>query len=160
MKEIHSLFAASPNVVQSVKKLIEDDAALKAGLEKLQKEKTAQLFDVLRKEIKQTGDVDLLEWDCSKLKADVVKDLAFKFKAESNNICFIAYGADEGKVSLSLMLGEELVANGKDASKIIRSAAKHIKGGGGGQKYFASAGGKDVSGIEKAIEEIKKELFG
>ncbi len=160
LKEIHSLFVASPNVVQSVKKLIEDDAALKAGLEKLQKEKTAQLFDVLRKEIKQTGDVDLLEWDCSKLKADVVKDLAFKFKAESNNICFIAYGADEGKVSLSLMLGEELVANGKDASKIIRSAAKHIKGGGGGQKYFASAGGKDVSGIEKAIEEIKKELFG
>lgn len=160
LKEIHSLFVASPNVVQSVKKLIEDDAALKAGLDKLQKEKTAQLFDVLRKEIKQTGDADLLEWDCSKLNADVVKDLAFRFKSESNNICFIAYGENDGKVSLSLMLGEEFVANGKDASKIIRSAAKHIKGGGGGQKYFASAGGKDASGIEKAVEEIKKELFG
>lgn len=155
LKELHSLFAASPNVVQSVKKLIEEDAALKAGLEKLQKEKTAQLFEVLRKEIKQVGNTDLIVWNCSKLKADVVKDLAFKLKAESDNICFIAYGEEAGKVSLSLMLGNNIVESGKDASNIIRSAAKHIKGGGGGQKNFASAGGKDASGIEKAVEEIK-----
>ena len=47
------------------------------------------------------------------------------------------------------------VADGKDASKIIRQAAKHIKGGGGGQKHFASAGGKEPSGLQNAVSEIR-----
>ena len=57
------------------------------------------------------------------------------------------------------MLGDDLVAEGKDASKIIREASKNIKGGGGGQKHFATAGGKDASGIAKAIEVIKQQVF-
>ena len=62
----------------------------------------------------------------------------------------------EGKVNLTLMLGEELVEKGKDASVTIRQVSKEIKGGGGGQKHFATAGGKDASGLAKAVELIKE----
>ena len=159
IKEIRSFFVASPNIVQSIKKLIEEDAELRAKLEKMQKEKALQLADSLKAKIEHISGVDYLETDCSDLGADMVKDMAFKFKSEYPRICFVAYGTQEGKVNLTLMLGDQLVAEGKDASKIIRQASKNIKGGGGGQKHFATAGGKDASGIATAVEEIKEQVF-
>ena len=159
IKEIRSFFVASPNIVQSIKKLIEEDAELRAKLEKMQKEKALQLADSLKAKIENISGVDYLETDCSDLGADMVKDMAFKFKSEYPRICFVAYGVQDGKVNLTLMLGDQLVAEGKDASKIIRQAAKNIKGGGGGQKHFATAGGKDASGIAKAVEEIKQQVI-
>lgn len=159
IKEIRSFFAASPNIVQSIKKLIEEDAELRAKLEKMQKEKALQLADSLKAKIENISGIDYLETDCSDLGADMVKDMAFKFKSEYPRICFVAYGTQEGKVNLTLMLGDQLVAEGKDASKIIRQASKNIKGGGGGQKHFATAGGKDASGIATAVKEIKEQVF-
>lgn len=159
IKEIRSFFAASPNIVQSIKKLIEEDAELRAKLEKMQKEKALQLADSLKAKIENISGIDYLETDCSDLGSDMVKDMAFKFKSEYPRICFVAYGTQEGKVNLTLMLGDELVAEGKDASKIIRQASKNIKGGGGGQKHFATAGGKDASGIATAVKEIKEQVF-
>ncbi|HIW88146.1 MAG TPA: hypothetical protein IAC47_07770, partial [Candidatus Onthomorpha intestinigallinarum] len=76
-----------------------------------------------------------------------------------SDLCFIASGETDGKVCLTLMLGESLVAQGKDAAALIRQAAKHIKGGGGGQKHFATAGGKDASGLLAAVEEIKRNVL-
>ena len=125
----------------------------------MQKEKALQLADSLKAKIEHISGVDYLETDCSDLGADMVKDMAFKFKSEYPRICFVAYGTQEGKVNLTLMLGDQLVAEGKDASKIIRQASKNIKGGGGGQKHFATAGGKDASGIATAVEEIKEQVF-
>ena len=159
IKEIRSFFVASPNIVQSIKKLIEEDAELRAKLEKMQKEKALQLADSLKAKIENISGVDYLETDCSDLGADMVKDMAFKFKSEYPRICFVAYGIQDGKVNLTLMLGDQLVAEGKDASAILRQAAKNIKGGGGGQKHFATAGGKDASGIATAVKEIKEQVF-
>ena len=159
MKEIRSCFAASPNIVQSIKKLIEEDAELRADLEKLKREKALQLAELLKKKIEKVGTIDYLETDCGDFTPEMIKDIAFKFKNEYGRICFAAYGTQNGKVNLTLMLGDDLVAEGKDASKIIREASKNIKGGGGGQKHFATAGGKDASGIAKAIEVIKQQVF-
>ena len=69
-----------------------------------------------------------------------------------------------GKPALTVMLGDEIVSRGVDASKavVVREAAKEISGGGGGQPFYATAGGKDAAGIEKAIfravELIKTQL--
>ncbi len=155
MKEISSFFAASPNVVQSVKKLIEEDANLRANLEKMHREKAMQLAELLKKEIQHIGTIDYVEADCGDINPEMVKDIAFKLKNDFGRICFVAYGNQNGKAVLNLLLGDELVAEGKDASKIIRQAAKHIKGGGGGQKHFASAGGKEPSGLQNAVSEIR-----
>ena len=156
LKEVQSLFAASPNIVNTIKKLIEDNNQLKSELDTFQKEKISSLYDSLQSQIKAENEVDVLSLNTSNLPADGVKDLAFRFRASNPRICFIGYGESEGKVNLTLMLGEEIVEKGKDASKIIREVSKEIKGGGGGQKHFATAGGKDASGLEKAVELIKE----
>jgi alanyl-tRNA synthetase len=156
LKEVQSLFAASPNIVKTIQKLIEDNNQLKAELDSFQKEKIAQLYDTLQTKITEENGVSLLTLDTSNLPAEGVKDLAFRFRASNSKICFIGYGESEGKVNLTLMLGEELVEKGKDASATIRQVSKEIKGGGGGQKHFATAGGKDASGLAKAVELIKE----
>jgi alanyl-tRNA synthetase len=156
LKEVQSLFAASPNIVNTIKKLIEDNNQLKSELDAFQKEKISSLYDSLQSQIKAENEVDVLSLNTSNLPADGVKDLAFRFRASNPRICFIGYGESEGKVNLTLMLGEEIVEKGKNASKIIREVSKEIKGGGGGQKHFATAGGKDASGLEKAVGLIKE----
>lgn len=156
LKEVQSLFAASPNIVNTIKKLIEDNNQLKSELDAFQKEKISSLYDSLQSQIKAENEVDVLSLNTSNLPADGVKDLAFRFRASNPRICFIGYGESEGKVNLTLLLGEEIVEKGKDASKIIREVSKEIKGGGGGQKHFATAGGKDASGLEKAVGLIKE----
>jgi alanyl-tRNA synthetase len=156
LKEVQSLFAASPNIVKTIQKLIEDNNQLKAELDSFQKEKIAQLYDTLQTKITEENGVSLLTLDTSNLPSEGVKDLAFRFRASNPKICFIGYGESEGKVNLTLMLGEELVEKGKDASATIRQVSKEIKGGGGGQKHFATAGGKDASGLAKAVELIKE----
>ena len=156
LKEVQSLFAASPNIVKTIQKLIEDNAKLKSDLEAFQKEKIANLYDSLQSQIKEENGVSLLTLDTSNLPAEGVKDLAFRFRSSNAKICFIGYGESEGKVNLTIMLGEELVEKGKDASATIRQVSKEIKGGGGGQKHFATAGGKDASGLAKAVELIKE----
>ncbi len=156
LKEVQSLFAASPNIVKTIQKLIEDNNQLKSELDSFQKEKIAQLYDTLQTKITEENGVSLLTLDTSNLPAEGVKDLAFRFRASNPKICFIGYGESEGKVNLTLMLGEELVEKGKDASATIRQVSKEIKGGGGGQKHFATAGGKDASGLAKAVELIKE----
>ena len=156
LKEVQSLFAASPNIVNTIKKLIEDNNQLKSELDAFQKEKISSLYDSLQSQIKAENEIDVLSLNTSNLPTDGVKDLAFRFRASNPRICFIGYGENEGKVNLTLMLGEEIVEKGKDASKIIREVSKEIKGGGGGQKHFATAGGKDASRLEKAVELIKE----
>lgn len=159
MKEMRSLFAASPNVLHSVKKMIEEDARLKAELERFQKEKVALMVDKLKEQAVHKEGISLIELNTDSIGADAVKDMAFRLRDVYSDLCFIASGETDGKVGLTLMLGESLVAQGKDAAALIRQAAKHIKGGGGGQKHFATAGGKDASGLLAAVEEIKRNVL-
>ena len=93
---------------------------------------------------------------------DIVKGIAFGLKPKFPNLVFVIGSAVGGKPALTVMLGDEIVSRGVDASKVVREAAKEISGGGGGQPFYATAGGKDVAGIEKAIfravELIKTQL--
>ena len=72
-------------------------------------------------------------------------------KDKCPKLVFVVGSVIGEKATLTIMLGEEIVAQGVNASKIIREAAKEINGGGGGQPFFATAGGKNPAGIEKAI---------
>ena len=83
----------------------------------------------------------------------MMKDLAFQLKNEVDNL-FLVLGADiEGKPNLTVMISENLVNDkGLNASQIVRDAGREIKGGGGGQPFYATAGGKDISGLGAAIE--------
>jgi len=84
--------------------------------------------------------------------------LAFQLRQEVPNL-FLVLGAEvNGKPQLAVMLADSLVERGLDAGQLIRQIAKHIKGGGGGQKFFATAGGKDISGIPAALKAAESAL--
>ena len=91
---------------------------------------------------------------------DVVKNVAFILRKEADGpTVFVAATINEGRPTLTLMLSEDLVKEGYNASTVIREAAKLIKGGGGGQPFFAQAGGKDASGLSPAADKML-ELLG
>jgi len=89
-----------------------------------------------------------------------VKDIAFQLKGEIKNLVLIIGIEDKGKANLSIMISENLVKdNGFHAGKIVKEAAKEIQGGGGGQPFFATAGGKKPENLEKAIKKAKEIIF-
>jgi alanyl-tRNA synthetase len=86
------------------------------------------------------------------LSADQVKTLAFQIRnVKSEKLFFVAGCVNDGKPSITVLLSDDLVANGLNAVNIAREAAKEIQGGGGGQPFFASAGGKNPEGIARAV---------
>ena len=93
------------------------------------------------------------------LDANTVRDLAFKLKNEIEDL-FLVLGSDnQGKAGLTILISDTLVeSKGFDAGKIIRDVAKEIQGGGGGQPHFATAGGKNPGGLDKAFAVAKSKI--
>jgi len=88
-------------------------------------------------------------------RPEIVKNLAFQLHKELQNAVLIgAYETPDKKAQLVLMYTEDLVANGYNASKDIKEAAKFIEGGGGGQNFLATAGGKKIEGIPSAATKL------
>ena len=85
---------------------------------------------------------------------EVIKNVAGLLKQECTNTIFIAATSQEDKPSLTLMYTDDLVAKGSNAGKDIREAAKLINGGGGGQPFLATAGGKNMDGLNAAYEKL------
>ena len=93
--------------------------------------------------------------------ADAIKQIAYDFRNKFDDLVLVLAASIDGKPSLNIMLSDSIISGkGWDAGKMVRELAKNIKGGGGGQPFFATAGGKDLSGlpivVEKAKEFIKK----
>ena len=87
--------------------------------------------------------------------ADFVKNLAYNLRTRKSNLVMVIGSEVAGKATLTIMLGDDVVAKGVDAGATVREAAKAIQGGGGGQKFFATAGGKNPAGLTEAIEKAK-----
>ena len=89
--------------------------------------------------------------------ADSIKGISFELKKEVNNLFGLLAAEVSGKPHLSLIISDNLVKEKNyDASKIIRELAKEIQGGGGGQPFYATAGGKNTAGIDASLEKGKK----
>ena len=86
--------------------------------------------------------------------ADAIKTLSYELRNSGTNMAVLLGAEIDGKPHLSLIFSDELVqSKGLNASNIIRTISKSIQGGGGGQPFYATAGGKDASGLQKAIAE-------
>ena len=84
--------------------------------------------------------------------SNMIKDLAYALRAKAANIILVLGAVNDGKPMLAVMLGDDIVAKGVDAGATVREAAKLMQGGGGGQKFFATAGGKNPDGLQAAID--------
>lgn len=156
--EIKDLLKNPKDTVKAVASLQDENTALKKQVEALLKEKAGDLKGTLKGEISEYNGVNFLAKKVD-LDAGGIKNLAFELGGEVDNL-FMLFGAEnDGKAILTCYISKDL-ATGRDlnAGTIVRELGKHIQGGGGGQPFFATAGGKNPDGIEKALEEVKNYL--
>lgn len=159
LTEVKSLFNNTPNLTQALRKFFEENAEMKKTVEEYVKEKTVQIKDALIKKKQVINGIDFYVLN-GPFPGEVVKDIAFQIKGQfAENTAFVGATEYEGKPLLTVMLSDDLVKDhGLNASQLVRDAAKHIQGGGGGQPHFATAGGKNTEGLTKALNEIIEKI--
>ncbi|WP_422107578.1 alanine--tRNA ligase [Winogradskyella sp.] len=153
--EIRDLLNNTKEPVKAVKALQDENADLKKQIEHLLKDKAKNVKGELKNEIDEVNGVNFIAKKVD-LDAAGIKDLCFELGGEVNNL-FALFGANtNGKAILSCYISKQLVAE-KDlnAGQIVRELGKYIQGGGGGQPFFATAGGKNPSGIDEALEKAR-----
>lgn len=141
--------------VKAVTSMQEQNSALQKQVAQLLKEKAKNIKGDLKNEVVELNGVHFLTKELD-LDAAGLKDLAFELGAEIDNL-FILFGSKANdKALLTCYIDKQLVSSkGLDAGKIVRELGKHIQGGGGGQPFFATAGGKKPEGIAIALAQVK-----
>lgn len=154
LNEVRALFNNMPNISLAIRKSIEENSDMKKQLDNYIKEKAAGLKkDIVAKAIERNG-VKLMTF-IGKGNPDAMKDVAFQIKSETEgSFLFVAGIVDDAKCTLMVMLSDDLVVDGLNAGKMVKDAAKHIQGGGGGQPHFATAGGKNLNGLSIAVNTV------
>jgi len=155
LNEIKEVLKNPKNIVEAVEELTKKNAALQKQIETFQREKAQAVKHELKTKIEGINGINYLGTKVN-LDAGSIKDIAYQLKGETSNFIGIFGGVEEDKCSLTIIIDENLAKEkGLDAGKIIREISKHIQGGGGGQAFFATAGGKNTSGVDKAIETFR-----
>lgn len=144
------------DTVKAVKTLQDENSELKKQIEQLLKDKAKGLKGELQNEIAEINGVRFLAKQVD-LDANGAKDLAYELGANSKNMFLLLATVNDNKPMLTCYISKELVADkGLNAGQIVRELGKYIQGGGGGQPFFATAGGKNPDGIEEALEKAKE----
>jgi len=152
MQDIRTSFNNMPDLRQAIRKFLEENQELKKQADEFLKEKIQLIKKQIIDEKRMVNGIHLLTIK-GHYPPEIVKDIAFQLRGElPEKMVFAAATEANEKPALTLMISDDLVKNGLNASLIIREAAKQIQGGGGGQAYFATAGGKDTAGLSSALE--------
>jgi alanyl-tRNA synthetase len=146
------------DLLKSVSQLVEENQALNKKINQLNSEKAGDLLGDLMTKAEEINGVNLVSSEVD-LDSKSIKNIAFKLTKENDNLLLVLASKADGKAMLTVAVSEQLSKN-KDlhAGKIVKELAVEISGGGGGQAFFATAGGKDISGIPKALSKAKSFL--
>ncbi|VXB21460.1 alanine--tRNA ligase [Maribacter litoralis] len=158
LSKIKHVLGNSQDPVKSVSSLQEENSSLKKQVAELLKDKAKNLKGDLLSELKEINGVQFLAKKVD-LDAAGIKDLSFEMGGNKDNL-FLLFGTEQnGKALLSCYISKELVASKKlNAGTIVRELGKYIQGGGGGQPFFATAGGKNPDGIAEALAKAEDYL--
>jgi alanyl-tRNA synthetase len=152
LAEAKEILHNTPDILNAIRRQAEENTALKKEVEAYQQEKIMQLRKELLADAVEVNGIKTIRYEGS-LTADQAKTLAFQIRnLQNTQLFFVAGCVHEGKPSLTVLLSDDLVEKGLNAVTIAREAAKEIQGGGGGQAFFASAGGRNAAGIKQAVE--------
>jgi len=150
--EIKSVLKNPQDSIKAVISLQDENAKLKKQLEVLLKNKAKNLKGELASQLEEINGVQFLATQVD-LNAEGAKDLAYELGNLGKNLFLVLATAENEKPMLTVYISKELAAERNlNASQIVRELGKHIQGGGGGQPFFATAGGKDILGIPQALE--------
>ncbi len=151
LNEVKIALKNPQDVMKSVHLLQDENAKLKSQIEALMKDKVQHLKAELATELQDINGVQFLSKQVD-LSAEGAKDLAYELGNLGKNLFLVLATAEDEKPMLSCYISKELVAEkGLNASQVVRELGKFIQGGGGGQPFFATAGGKNVAGIQEAL---------
>jgi alanyl-tRNA synthetase len=144
------------DLVRSVEQLMAEKAELQKKLEQFENEKTVQIKQQLKSQVSNLNGVNALIAQVDISSADQLKNLSFQLKGEIENLFCVLGCMLNGKPMLSVIISDNLVADKKmHAGNIVKDLAKEIQGGGGGQPFYATAGGNNADGLKAALEKAK-----
>jgi alanyl-tRNA synthetase len=160
LREAKNMVAANaPEIMSGLQKLVSENEEMKKKIQEFVKEKTEQLKQNIISNEQEINGVTVFKVLLPMGMPEVIKDIAFQLKGQfPENMLFVAGIISNGKPNLTVMLSDNLVAKGLHAGNMVREAAKHIQGGGGGQPHFATAGGKNPDGLNMALEALLQYL--
>lgn len=158
-KEIKKVLQNTKDPLKSIVTIQEENSDLKKQIQTLLKEKGKNLKTDLKNEISEMNGVNFLAKQVD-LDANGIKDISFELGGEFDNLFLLLGTNQNGKALLSCYISKGLVTSKNlDAGKIIRELGKYIQGGGGGQPFFATAGGKNPDGLSEALSKGKNYIF-
>ena len=152
---LKSLFNNTPDLAGAIHKFIDENAALKKQIEQFMAEKIVRYRDELIDRAENFGDIKLVRLQ-GEGNPELLRGVLPMLRGKFTDVKFAVLAAIEcdGKPTIAVFLSQPLVDAGKNAGAMIKSAAKNIQGGGGGQPWMATAGGRDVKGLQAAMEEL------
>ena len=158
---LRALFNNAPDLAGAIRKAIDENAGLKKQIETFMAEKVERFRDELIAKAEDYNGIKLVRVEGT-VDANLLRNVPMLLKGKFTDVKFAVVGATEweGKPMITVVLSQPLVDAGKNAGQIIKSAAKHIQGGGGGQAWMATAGGRNVAGLAAAMEEMLNAIVG
>ncbi|MBQ6764439.1 MAG: alanine--tRNA ligase [Paludibacteraceae bacterium] len=156
---LRQLFNNAPDLAGAIHRSIEENAGLKKQIEEFMAEKIERFRDELISRAENLGDIKLVRLQ-GEVAPDMIRGVMPMLRGKFTDVKFAVVGATqyEGKPTIAVFLSQPLVDAGKNAGAMIKSAAKLIQGGGGGQPWMATAGGRDVNGLDAAMEQLLRDL--
>ena len=155
LNNLKLLFNNAPDVVNAIHKFIDENASLKKQIEQFTAEKIEQYRDHIIGRAESFGDIKLVQLEGEE-DPEMIRGVMPLLRGKFTDMKFAVVAATHwnDKPTIAVFLSQPLVEEGKNAGAMIKAAAKHIQGGGGGQPWFATAGGRDVNGLNAAKEEL------
>ena len=156
---LKSLFNNAPDLAGTIHKFIDENANLKKQIEQFTAEKIEQFRDHIIGRAESFGEIKLVRLE-GEQDPEMIRGVMPLLRSKFTDVSFAVVAATSwnDKPTIAVFLSQPLVDAGKNAGAMIKSAAKHIQGGGGGQPWFATAGGRDVNGLNAAMEELLNNL--
>jgi alanyl-tRNA synthetase len=159
LNEVKALLKNPKDVVKSISSLLEERTSLNKELEQLVNEKGNTIKTSLLGQITQVNGASVLVAEVNVPNADVLKKISFELKNEVGGLILVLAATVGDKPLLSIMIDEPITTSHQlHAGNMVRDLAKLIKGGGGGQPFYATAGGSDLSGLPEVIKTAKQLL--
>lgn len=156
LEEIASLLKSTGNIKENIEKLIAENNSLKKSVEKLQAQSAKVLIKKLEEETVQIGNIKFIPGQVENEPMDFLKTLAYQIRSKTHSFVLAIGSNTGGKANILVMVSDSLVRNNNiNAISIINEIAGEINGGGGGQPFLATAGGKNPAGIARAIKKAE-----
>ena len=157
LEQIKDLLKNPKDLLTATRNLIEEKNQLEKKLEAVNQEKANQIKDQLAAKAAKNNGYTLILEKVSVPNADALKNIAYALRNQFNDLLLVLAADVDGKPQVSVMIGEELMKSNKyHAGNMVKELAKEIDGGGGGQPFFATAGGKNLNGLDNVLVKAKQ----